>query len=232
MDKNQLILTLRQQLYQAKEERLKASQNLTAMSARYAIKTYQTNRLKITHMDLLNDPGTQKAANFFLTELYGTKDLTQRDKDIEKLIPLMETAFPLNTLETITQAMVLDALSETLDSQMANRLGTQFTEEQYLEAFREVGTKEDRERQLALVESLGVSLCKLIRIPLLSTTLKMMRVPARLAGIYSLHEFLEGGFTTFQSTRNPDLFVQALVQKERAILNNIYTNSAQPFMVK
>lgn len=232
MEKATLIQTLRQQLQQAKEERVKATQSLTAMSARYALKTYQSNRLRMTHVDLLTAMGTKKAAEFFLTELYGTKDLTQRDKDIEKLLPIMETAFPLNTLEAITQAMVLDSLSETLDTQMANKLGSSFTEDQYMKAFREVADRATRERQITLVESLGYSLCKLVKIPLLATTLKMMRIPAKIAGVYSLHEFLETGFTIFQNTNNPELFVQTLVARERKILANIYENKETPFLLK
>lgn len=232
MDKTALIQTLRQQLHVAKEERLKATQSVDATSARYALKTYQSNRLRMTHVDLLTAIGTKKAAEFFLTELYGTKDLTQRDKDIEKLLPIMETTFPLNTLEAITQAMILDSLSETLDSKMAQKLGSSFTEEQYMNAFREVADRATREKQITLVESLGYSLSKLVRIPFLATTLKVMRIPAKMAGVYDLHEFLETGFTIFQNTNNPELFVQTLVARERKILANIYENKETPFSLK
>ena len=114
---------------------------------------------------------------------------------------------------------------------MAHKLGPVFTDEQYNQAFREVGSKEDREKQINMVESLGLSLSQLVRIPLLSTTLKMMRLPAKIAGIYSLHEFLENGFNVFKNTGNPEGFIRTLVQKERAILSNIYNSVEQPFKV-
>lgn len=232
MNKDELIKTMREQLRAVKQERENAKTNVSVLSSKIALKAYQLKRLKETHADLLFSSDTKGAAEFFFKEIYGVKDLTQRDKDIEKLIPIMETAFPLNALETITQAIVLDALSEKLDTQMALRLGANFTEEEYMQAFREIGTKEERETQINLVETLGLSLCQLVRIPLLATSLKVMRIPAKIAGIYNLHEFLESGFTVFKNTKNPENFVLTLVRREREILANIYGNSSTPFLVK
>jgi hypothetical protein len=232
MNKQELIHTLRGQLQEAKQEREAAKVNPAMGASRTALKEYQAKRLRETHKDLLNGYATRGAAEFFLKEIYGSKDLSQRDKDVEKLIPMMETAFPLNTLETITQAIVLDALSEKLDMAMANELGPVFTDEQYIEAFKKVASKEEREKQINLVESLGMSLCQLVRIPLLSTTLKMMRFPAKIAGIYSLHEFLENGFNVFKDTGNPEFFIKTLVSKEREILQNIYQSHTEPFKLK
>lgn len=222
MDKNILISTMREKLNAVKKEREDTKLNPVLLNAKTTLKNYQVERLKIDHFDLLNNYKTKGAAEFFLKEIYSMKDLTQRDKDVEKLIPIMETAFPLNALEVITEAVVLDSLTESLDSKMALALGSAFTEEQYLKAFREVTLREDREKQIDLVESLGKSLAQLVRIPLLATTLKMMRIPAKLAGVYNLHEFLETGFTVFKNTGDPEKFVNTLVSRERALLKEIY----------
>ena len=131
-------------------------------------------------------------------------------------------------LQAITNAIVLDALSEQLDTAMAQRLGESFDAAAYADAYRSVATRAQRERQLALVQELGRSLCTLVRIPLISLTLSVMRTPAKLAGLGELQQFLERGFGTFKQMRQPAAFVATIVERERAISAAIYAGSAQP----
>jgi hypothetical protein len=231
MNKNELIMTLRQQLEAVKAERQSAKSDPATLAAQVALKNYQAARLAITHADLLASADTHAAAVFFLNELYSAQDLTQRDADVERIIPTLERVMPYHTLEAITNAIVLDALSESMDAAMARRLGAVFTEADYIAAYRAVTRREDRQRQVTLVESLGLSLCDLVRIPLLKTTLIMMRGPARMAKLHSLQNFLERGFTTFKAMRDAKGFVRAIVTREAAISDNIYAGRAQPFLL-
>lgn len=221
MNKEQLISTLRQQLTIAKEHRSRSktdpqfAQNITAL------KSYQAQRLRKTHADLLASPDTREASEFFLNKLYGAQDFSQRDNDIERMLPTMEKLFPTNALEVITNAIILDALTESLDTQMANQLGSQFTEEQYNAAFINT-SQSDRQYQLKLVENVGSTLCMLVNVPLLGTTIKMMRGPAKLANLIQMHEFLENGFMVFKNTKNPRAFVSTLISRERKLMEDMY----------
>ncbi|MFA9215878.1 MAG: hypothetical protein ACEQSK_02125, partial [Sphingomonadaceae bacterium] len=183
MKKEQLVLTLAAQLRAVQAERHGARRDPALLAARTALKTFQSQRLAITHADLLAAPDSHAAALFFFEELYGAHDLSQRDADLERIIPTMQRVLPVNALQTITEAIVLDALSEQLDTRMALHLGPQFSAADYIAAYRSVTTPAERERQLTLVQALGLSLCDLVRIPFLSATLGVMRGPARLAGL-------------------------------------------------
>ncbi len=231
MTKKDLIMTLRQQLEAVKAERQIAKDDPATLAARVALKHYQSARLAVTHADLLAEPDTHAAAVFFLNELYGPQDLTQRDIDIGRIIPTLERVLPYHALEAITNAIVLDALSEAMDAAMATRLGTDFTEAQYIAAYREATRQSDRRRQLGLVQSLGMSLCELVRIPFLAATLVMMRGPAKMAKLASLQNFLERGFTTFKLMAKPQQFVTTIISREMAISDNIYAGKAQPFAI-
>jgi len=228
MNKDLLIKELRENVILAKTIRRSAKENPELAAAKAALRAFQNERLRETHKDLLNSYSTRDAANFFLNEVYTTKDLTKRDNDLEKLVPIIEKTFPVSTLETLTQAMTLDALTEKLDTEIAVKLGTDFTQEQYDTAFRDTGTKQEREKQLAMIESLGKSLSGLVRIPFLSVTLKVMRGPAKIANLYELHEFLEKGFTVFKDMRDPHAFVQTIVQRERDLMDEIYKSVKRP----
>jgi hypothetical protein len=229
MNKKDLIHRLREELAVAKSQRELGKQHPDTLAARMALKQYQSQRLAHTHADLLAHPNTHPAAVFFLDELYGARDLTQRDSDVERIIPTLERLMPYHTLETITNAIVLDALSETMDTLMSQRLGINFSEADYIAAYREQTSMAQRQQQIELIESLGSSLCHLVRIPFLATTLVMMRGPAKMAKLSNLQNFLERGFTTFKAMKQPQAFVQKITERELEISCNIYAGRADPF---
>jgi coenzyme F420-reducing hydrogenase delta subunit len=229
MKKEQLVLTLAEQLRAVQAERHGAKRDPALLAARTALKTFQSQRLAVTHADLLAAADSHDAAVFFFEELYGAHDLSQRDADLERIIPTMQRLLPVNALQAITEAIVLDALSERLDTQMARQLGTHFGEADYIAAYRGVTAEAERARQLELVQALGMSLCELVRIPFLSTTLTVMRGPARLAGLGDLQQFLERGFNAFKRMRRAERFVHAIVERERLAMQRIYAGHDAPF---
>ena len=231
MNKDELMARLAQQLTLVAAERQAARCEPALLASRTALKRYQAARLRLTHADLLAKPDTRDAAEFFLEELYGAHDLHQRDVDLERIIPTLQRVLPYETLHTITEAIVLDALSEQLDSAMARVLGPGFDEAAYLAAYRSASTRAARERQLDLVQELGDSLCQLVRIPLLSLTLSLMKGPASLAGLARLHQFLERGFGSFKHMKKPAQFVGTIVGRERQVLARIHAGRAEPFDV-
>lgn len=229
MKKQDIVHMLEQQLRAVKAERQAAKRDPALLAARTALKQYQSARLAATHADLLAAPGTRQAALFFLNELYGSQDLSQRDADLERIVPTMQRVLPLHALQTVTEAIVLDALSERLDTAMARVLGLHFGERDYIQAYRAQTLPEQRERQLTLVAALGASLCELVKVPFLAATLSLMRGPARLAGLGELQCFLEHGFCTFRQMDDAAAFVATIVGRERRVMRQIYDGRPQPF---
>lgn len=208
----------------------KSAQSDTALhAARVAVRSFQAQRMADTHADLLRAPGTRAAAQFFLADLYGTDDLSQRDASLERVVPAMEKMLPTAALWTVAKAISLDALSEKLDAAMAMRLGENFTEADYIAAYRKSGTRTDRERQIGHVESVGRALCELVRIPLIGSTLAMMRGPAKMANLAELQSFLERGFKAFKGMKDPAAFVSTVVRRESEIMKRLYACDPHPF---
>lgn len=229
MNKQAVVDVIRRELESVVAERNAAIRNPKAHAARIALRRFQSQRMAHTHADLLADAEYAAAARFFLSDLYGTEDLAQRDANLQRVIPSMEKILPVAALETVAEAIALDALSEKLDAAMAARLGARFSEEDYVAAYTQVTVRADRVRQLKHVESVGAALCELVRVPLIGGTLSMMRGPAKLAGLTELHSFLDRGFRAFKAMRNPQQFVVTVVSREREIMENLYAGKAQPF---
>ncbi len=191
-----------------------------------ALKQWQAQRLARTHADLLADPGTRAAAQFFLAELYGAKDFSKRDAELMRLLPTMNRLLPERALATIADAVELDALSERFDESMSRVLRIDspaaIGEAAYARAFRQVSGREQREHQLDLVLRIGRSLEGLVKHPMIGRLLATMGAPARLAGLAEMHDFLVRGFAAFKGMPSTSAFLSRIDRRERSIMHRIF----------
>ena len=190
---------------------------------RMAVRAYQQARLARTHADLLESEQFGPAAHFFLTELYSTEDLTQRDADIERVIKILVRFLPDKALATLAAALAMDALSEQLDGEIVAALRNEQRDnaplkigaDTYQHAYRSMGRADQRLRQIVLTESIGGALNQLARKPMLRTLLRMMHTPAVVGGVGGLHEFLERGYAAFAHMKDGQAFIASIANRER-----------------
>ena len=233
-DKLHCANELRQHLHAAKLLRRLANDAPDAARKRLLLREWQAARLSRSYPDLLASERFGKAAHFFLTDLYGPKDFSSRDEEVERIMPLMLSILPLSALQTLSLAIEVDALTEALDAAMVVELEKAgaidaIDAEAYASAYRAVGRKHDRERQIDLIQSTGEALDRLAKKPLLTTLLKLMRAPAHLAGLGDLHEFLESGFDAFRHMGDAHEFLDIIETRERRVLENLFSGAARPF---
>jgi hypothetical protein len=229
MENQKAMSVLRLELERAIASRQAARSRPDVEAAHVALRRFQAARMARTHADFLASPESRATAQFFLNDLYSSEDLTQRDANLARIVPMMERVLPAAALRTISDAVALDALSEKLDGKMAEQLGENFTEADYIACYRNQTSRADRERQLDYIESVGAALCELVHKPLVGSTLAMMRGPAKLANLSELQNFLERGFKAFKKMKHPEAFVATVVRRERAIMAHLYEGDDQPF---
>jgi hypothetical protein len=226
---------LLRQIRRAKELRLAHAASPDRAAKRLLLRQWQMARLANTYADLLEGRDTRAAAEFFLNELYGVKDTSKRDDAMERIYPMMQKMLPQAALHSIGLALELDALSEELDAELLDVLGGQLstgeklTEDVYVEAFRRCNNYDLRKRQIELVTRIGSDLAVMVKKPLLSRSLRAMRMPARVAGFGELQTFLERGFAAFRSVADPKAFLGTIERRETRILDRIYSREAEPF---
>jgi len=189
-----------------------------------AIKRYQQHRFELTYEDLLTHPRYAGPSNFFLNELYGPSDFTQRDAQFARIVPALVRLFPAEVVGTVQALAALHALSEQFDSRMGRAVdGGPVDALQYVKAWQQCGDAPGRERQIALLEQVGHTLDALTRNPLLRHSLRLMRGPARAAGMSALHAFLESGFDTFRGMRGADEFLALIGSRERSLAATLFS---------
>jgi hypothetical protein len=191
------------------------------------IKLHQHARFEATYADMLASPRYGDAARFFLEDLYGPHDFSQRDGQFARIVPALVRLFPSEIVHTVETLSALHALSERMDGAMADALpALPLDAAGYAQAWRTVGRAEEREQQIALMLSVGESLDRYTRKPLLRQTLRLMRAPAQAAGMAALQRFLENGFDTFARMRGAAPFLHAIVERERALAARLFSGAA------
>jgi len=193
---------------------------------------WQARRLRTTYADLAAQPRYLPAIEFFETDLYGGGDFARRDADLARVMPVMSRMLPAGVIATVDKAVGLNALSQELDRLLLARLPRpdgRFTVAEYCRAFRKMGHMADRQRQVALIGEIGAALDHYMDKPLIHGALRMMRQPARLAGLEALQHFLERGVGAFRRMHGADLFLATIVARESALVETIFAGETAPF---
>lgn len=228
VERTACVADLKRFLAEARDLRLAAAADPVRGQRRDRLRAWQAARLAKTHADLLASPQFNIAATFFLSDLYGPKDFSERDTEMEKVLPIMTTMLPVSGLRTLLLAVEVDALSERFDAEMVVVLGKRLDQDglaldDYAAAYRQVGDREGRELQIRLIGETGEALDALAHKTFAGAALKLMHGPAQLAGLGALHAFLERGFNAFRSLRRADEFLETIVQRERELMVSLFT---------
>lgn len=213
------------------QERQRRATTPGLAAATRRVREYQSARFRQTYADLLAAPRTREAALFFLTELYGVHDFVDRDAQFRRIVPALVRLFPEDVVQTVVHLSELHALSESLDTRMAMALPPEpatLDDDSYARAWRQVGEPAQRERQVALVGLVGQALVRYTTHPTLGRMLKMMRLPARAAGLSALQTFLETGFSTFGALPDAKGFLDTIAGRERAYAARLFADPAPP----
>lgn len=198
------------------------------------LRHWQADRLARTYADMISSERYRPATEFFLSDIYGAKDFTERDQAVVRAYPIMVRTLPDSALHTIAVAVQVHVLTSELDRQMWRVLteelgvGDRFSESQYVEAFRRCDNRAARDRQLGLVRRVGEDLDRVVAKPGIYHLLRLARKPARLAGFGELQEFLERGFAAFRHMGSGAEFVQTITRRETAIMDRIFARHPHP----
>ena len=187
------------------------------------LKAFQQRRFSLTYADLLASTRYGAAARYFLAELYGPGDFTTRDAQFARVAPAIARLFPDEVAETVVILAELHALSETLDTETALLLPDgPVAPLDYVRAWQGVGRAPERERQIELTLRIAAQLDRVTRKPMLRNALRLMRGPARAAGLAEVQRSLEAGFDVFRAMKGAQEFIALIDARERAVAASLF----------
>jgi len=188
------------------------------------LKAFQQRRFSHTYADLLASARYGAAARYFLDELYGPGDFTARDAQFARVAPAIVRVFPNEVAETVAILAELHALSEMLDTATALQLADgPVSPLGYILAWQRADHAAERERQIELTLRIAAHLDAITRRPMLRNALRVMRGPARAAGLSDLQRTLEAGFDVFRAMKGAQEFIAFIDARERALADALFS---------
>ena len=193
------------------------------------LRTWQAARLAGTYADLRREPRYAPAVEFFLSDLYGPQDFTDRDRDLTRAWRYLKRALPATALDVLGRAIEIEVLTGELDQAMVAALGPGAVDAAtFAAAYRAVGRRAARARQIELVAAIAADLDRIVRHAWIALALRVAHAPAHAAGFGALQDFLERGFAAFRRMRGAARFVQAIRERETRVMHAIYAGSDVP----
>jgi hypothetical protein len=194
------------------------------------VQTWQCKRLLVSHQQMYQQNRFKPAVEFFINELYGPNDFSQRDQDIARIVPKMSKFLPEKALQSLASALHLNTLSFELDFALAKKLeSTEINRDSYAKAYVSCDNLASRQQQIDYIRTLGNDLAEVVKMKGISSLLFISRKPAKMAGVLALHEFLEKGFKAFKNIGNVEDFIVPVVNKEHQIMQQLVNpNSPNP----
>jgi len=195
------------------------------------LRAWQRNRLAATYRDLVASERYHAATAFFLGELYGDLDPGPRDQQLARAAGTFERALPAAALAVLEQALALEMLTRSLDAGLARLLptGEPITAESYARAYRALGRRPERERQIEMIVGIGAALDRWLGRRTVGALLALSRAPARAAGFGALQDFLDCGYHAFRQLGGAGEFMATVKARESELLERLYAGAPDPF---
>jgi hypothetical protein len=186
------------------------------------LRAWQAGRLAGTYKDLRGDPRYARAVEFFLSDLYGPRDFSPRDRELARAWRYLKRSLPGAARAALERAIELEVLSAELDHLMVEALPpSPLSAAGYAKAYRAVGQRAARERQIELVIATGANLDSIVRHAWVGAALRLARAPAHAAGFGVLQDFLERGFAAFAAMHDAGPFLSRIRERETALMNEL-----------
>jgi hypothetical protein len=193
------------------------------------LQCWQSARLARTYQDFRADAHYLPAVEFFLSELYGPQEFTERNRDLERALRYLKRALPASVMKVLGNAIELEVLTLELDHAMVRALATAaVTDATYAAAYREVDNRKSRTRQIDLIVSIGENLSRTVNRLWIGPLLQAAHVPAHAAGFGVLQDFLERGYAAFRQMQTADHLLQAIRERETRFMHAMLQFSDGP----
>ena len=187
---------------------------------------WQAGYLLDQHRELAERDEYRDATAFVVNDLTGI-GVSQRDRDLGRIVPMMSRVLPDSVLATLASALELNSEALAMNLAICRELYREgdvqaLSERRYAAAVRAVT---DRNHALSLVlkiRGVGQELQRIVSMPMIGSTLAGMRLPAELMGFGALHRFLAEGFRIFRDLPDTDRFLDELEERMLAVYRHLY----------
>lgn len=198
-----------------------------------ALQAYQSEMLQADYADFAVQPKYAALTRFFFTSLYAPEDFGLRNNSFRKLHEWLEGILGRDPVRILAQAIELYEVTNSLDDDMvlvlrAMGVTGEVTPEAWEAAYRRVGRRQDRERQVFLIIDNARALSMATRVPLVGLQLRAFRPAAAVLGWGHVLDFLIEGHEALSKATPVEAPLESLEQREAARIERLLGSKDSP----
>jgi hypothetical protein len=233
MSKLAVLDELLEQYYQ-----LKYHNNPILFQRLQEVQLWKKIRMQETHVKLFTDKKNVLMADYFMNRLYGGPDFDALAEQIARLTKYAAKAegfIPDNAVKTGVLGISLAILAVQLDEDVAVQLIQDYhpneaiTDEMMRQTYLKLEQGESRQKQLKMLDELGIYLDKYLRSFMIQAAFKMCKNVAIKHHFEVMYEFMQEGFLAIKPLKSAEKFIYDFTARERQIIDKVHSGHLDPF---
>lgn len=197
------------------------------------LQAFQVQMLTADYADFGVQPRYAALMRFFFSALYAPQDFSRRNASFRTLHDWLVGLIGQDPVRVLAQAIELNDLTESLDDDMVIALrilgvSDHITRDLWEEAYRRVGRRADRIRQVEMLVEIGKVLDTVAAVPLVDVQLRAVRPAVALLGWEHVVDFLVEGYAAIRTARPIAAALEAIRRREQARIDRLLPLTGQP----
>lgn len=202
------------------------------------VQAWQKARMQHSHAKQFAEKQNVLMSEYFLNRLYGGDDFDAMAEQIARLTKYAHKAeklIPDNAVKTGTLGVKLAIFAVQLDEQVAAQLLEDYHPHEVLNddmmrlTYLKLDQRDNRLKQLALLDELGLNLDKYMRSFMVQAAFKMCKGAAEKYRFELMYDFMHEGFLAMKPLKSAEKFVREFTQGERDVVAKVHAGDPQPF---
>lgn len=190
------------------------------------LQAFQIQLLRADYQDFARLPRYRLLTEFFFHALYAPRDFAERNESFRSLHTWLIELIGRDPVRMLAYAIELNDLTESLDDDLVlalRSIGTfeTITLPDWEAAYRLVGRRLDRKRQVTLLLELGAVLGTVARLPLVNLQLRAARPAAALVGWGPVIDFLLAGQEAMAAAKPMEPLLNAVRERENRRIDRL-----------
>ena len=197
-----------------------------------AIEKWRMQHMAHCYEPLMSNPSYNLLLQYYFNEVFSGIDLSEL---CEAKVALKFINKVFTGTDMLHSALEFNAITGEINQALAEyifeELNTQnLTEEIYTEACHKLNIIKDLEFQIQCFENFAQDINETISNKIIYTSIKMARLPARLAGCKNLYRLVSDGFDTLRKIDNPEIIAETFISHERYTISRLASKTLPSYL--
>ena len=196
-------------------------------SLKRELQKFQSDRIRQTYSDIAKMKQYFKITDFFINEIYASKDFDFRNQSIKDIYRRSRHFLTEEMDSAITKVIELNDLSDDLDVKMVSVMqqhGIQKIDniDVYAFVYSRCGERENRKRQIDLLVFGTRGIHQLSKKAFIGLSLTALHRATKLLGIAKIMDFLYDGYEAFHRVDDIGYFTDKVYERETLLSKQLF----------